>query len=184
MSQAQDGETSPNLEDMTVQMGAGLPAEHATTPRSPATAFGAVRAGLASMLEREVVRFGLVGLVNTGLDLGIYFALQVGGTPVLLANLLSTSAGLAFSFVANRGFTFSERSSGRAGRQLALFILCTGIGLWLVQPLVILGMDRLLLPYAALGAWQILIAKCVAIGFGMVWNWTLYNKVVFRSRRG
>lgn len=147
------------------------------------TLVDAVRSTVSGLLGREIVRFGLVGVVNTGLDLGVYFALQVGGTPVLLANFVSTSVGLAFSFVANRLFTFSARPSGGAVRQLALFVLCTGIGLWAVQPLVLLGMDRLLRPLAGLGAWHILISKCVAIGFGFVWNWTLYNKVVFSTRR-
>lgn len=182
MSRAREAGASPTLDGMTVEIGGGLPAERTPLQHSPTTAFGAARAGLSALLGREVVRFGLVGVVNTGLDLGVYFALQLGGTPVVLANLISTSVGLAFSFLANRVFTFSGRSSARAGRQLLLFVLCTGIGLWVIQPLVILGMGRLLLPYTTLGAWNILIAKCVAIGFGMVWNWTLYNKVVFRHR--
>lgn len=171
---------------MTAEIGTGAPADQVMPQRvTPALrrAAGTARGGLASLLAREVVRFALVGVVNTALDLGIFFVLQLGGTPVLLANLLSTSAGLAFSFVANRGFTFSGRSSSHARRQLVLFVVCTGVGLWAVQPLVILGMDRVLLPYAALGVWRILIAKCIAIGFGMVWNWTLYNRVVFRRAR-
>ncbi len=183
MSQRQEGDPSPTLDGMTVETRSGSSLEHLTAQRSSPTPFGAARAGVAGLLEREVVRFGLVGVVNTGIDLGIFFVLQLGGTPVILANLISTSAGLAFSFLANRVFTFSRRTSARAGRQLLLFVLCTGVGLWVVQPLVILGVDRLLLPYAALGAWLILISKCIAIGFGLVWNWTLYNKVVFRTRR-
>jgi putative flippase GtrA len=161
------------------------PSPDGDRPPTPGSGPVTARTRLASLLEREVLRFGLVGMVNTALDLGIFLALQLGGVPVIIANLISTSAGLAFSFGANRVFTFSGRTIGRtgAGRQLLLFVLCTGIGLWAVQPLVILAVDHLLAPYAAMGAWRILIAKCVAIGFGLVWNWTLYNRVVFRARR-
>lgn len=163
---------------MTVEIGADIAVEH-TGQRS---AHG-VRARLSGLLGAEVLRFGLVGVVNTGIDLGLYVLLHSVGTPLLLANLVSTTAGLTFSFVANRLFTFSARPSGSAGRQLLLFVVCTGIGLWVIQPLVLIGMDRLLAGVGAWGDLRTLLGKLVAIAFGMVWNWTVYNRIVFRTRR-
>lgn len=133
------------------------------------------------MARLEVFRFGMVGVANTGIDLAVYFLLQLGGTPVLLANLVSTSAGLSFSFAANRLFTFSARPKGGARRQIVLFVACTGVGLWIVQPLVILAVGQLLSGAAALGDTRILVAKLAAIAVAMVWNWMLYNRVVFRA---
>lgn len=141
-----------------------------------------MRHRLALLMRGEVLRFGAVGVVNTGIDLGIYFVLQSAGVPILLANLISTSAGLTFSFVANRLFTFSARPSGGFGRQLVLFVTCTGIGLWALQPLVILGADRLLSTAGSPADLRILLAKLAGIACGMVWNWLLYSKVVFRTR--
>jgi putative flippase GtrA len=166
---------------MTVEIGADVPTERIPLPGLPAT----LRARLDGVLRLEILRFGLVGVANTGIDLGLYFLLQASGSPVLLANLISTTAGLTFSFVANRLFTFRARpAGGSAVRQMLLFLVCTGIGLWVVQPLVLVGMGRLLEGFATLGDLRILIAKLAAIAIGMVWNWTLYNKVVFRTRKG
>ncbi|GLZ30458.1 sugar translocase [Lentzea sp. NBRC 105346] len=115
----------------------------------------------------RVVRFGLVGALNTLVDFALYVVL-VGFLPLLAANFVSTSCGMVTSFVLNRGFTF--RSSGPLGRQVVLFLLVTGTGLWVIQPLVLFGL-------AAFGAvW----AKLAAIGIGMVWNFALYNSFVFR----
>ena len=115
----------------------------------------------------RVVRFGLVGVLNTAVDFLLYLALA-GFLPVLAANFLSTSCGMVTSFVLNRGFTF--RSSGPLNRQILLFLLVTGTGLWVIQPLVLFGL-------ASFGAVQ---AKLAAIGVGMVWNFLLYNSFVFR----
>lgn len=164
---------------MTVEIGAQGPVQ-----RAGGGLARLLRARLASLLGREVLRFGLVGVANTAIDLGLYFLLQLNGTPLLIANLISTSAGLAFSFVANRLFTFSARPSGRAGRQLVLFVVCTGIGLWLIQPLVLVGMGALLAGFGQLGDLRILLGKLAAIAFGMVWNWSVYSRIVFRAGSG
>ena len=160
---------------MTVEIGTEVPVPSAggALPRL-------IRDRVSRLLGREVLRFALVGVANTGIDLGLYFLLHIGGTPLLLANLISTSAGLSFSFVANRLFTFSARPAGRAGRQLVLFVVCTGIGLWAIQPLVLVGMDHLLAAATGLGDLRILLGKLVAIAFGMVWNWIVYSRIVFR----
>lgn len=164
---------------MTVDIGAEVPVQ-----RADGSWTDAIRARVSGMLGREVLRFGLVGVANTGIDLGLYFLLQLGGTPLLVANLISTTAGLTFSFVANRLFTFSARPAGRAGRQLVLFVVCTGVGLWIIQPVVLVGMDHLLAEAVVLGDLRILLGKLIAIAFGMVWNWTVYNRIVFRSTGG
>lgn len=117
----------------------------------------------------RLVRFGLVGVLNTAVDLGLYLLL-VGFMPLVLANFVSTSCGMATSFCLNRGFTF--RSSGSVVRQLLLFVLVTGTGLWVVQPLVISA-------FSGLG---VLGAKLAGMSVGLVWNFVLYHYVVFPLR--
>ena len=56
---------------------------------------------------------------------------------ITLANLCSTSAGMAFSFVANGLFTF--RAGALTLRDAGLFVASTGIVMWVVQPLLIHG---------------------------------------------
>lgn len=135
---------------------------------------------IGRVLGRRVVRFAMVGTVNTAIDFGLFVALATAGIPVFGANAVSTSAGLLFSYFANRRFTF-----GVGGRHdpkaVLLFVAVTGTGLWLVQPLVILGVAALL--PASLPALLVTGAgKAAAIAVGLVWNFALYRTVVFRAR--
>ena len=70
-----------------------------------------------------VVRFAGVGVLNTLIDVGLFLLLhdRVG---IVLANFISTSAGMAFSFVVNGLFTF--KASRLTWRQAGLFLGTTG----------------------------------------------------------
>lgn len=126
------------------------------------------------------LRFGVVGVVNTLVDLLGYTWLALAGVPLLAANLISTSTGMVVSFALNRSFTFRARS-GDLRAQLALFVLCTTSGLWVVQPLVITGTGHLFAGPGSLTA--VTGPKLAGLAVGLVWNYVLYRKVVFRPRR-
>ncbi|MEU4769275.1 GtrA family protein [Actinosynnema sp. NPDC023794] len=123
------------------------------------------------------LRFGVVGVVNTFVDLLGYLSLVLTGTPTFLANLISTSMGMALSFVLNRSFTFRTRS-GDMRTQVPLFVLCTASGLWVVQPLAINVTVDLFGGSTTLSA--VTGPKLVGLAIGLVWNYVLYSKVVFR----
>jgi putative flippase GtrA len=122
------------------------------------------------------LRFGLVGVCNTAVDLLGYAALVSLGLPFFFANFISTSAGLLLSFTLNRNFTFRSRS-GDVRSQALWFIAVTGFGLWVMQPVVITLVD------SAFPGINVLIPKAAGIAMGLVWNYVLYNKVVFRPGR-
>jgi putative flippase GtrA len=123
-------------------------------------------------------RFALVGVVNTAIDFVLFGLLSLLGTPLLVANFVSTSCGMTFSYLANRSWTF--RSAASVRRSLAPFLLVTATGLWLVQPVVIALVARVLTD-SGLGVdlRTIWIPKAAAIGVGMVWNFAWYRWVVF-----
>ncbi|NTW42160.1 MAG: GtrA family protein [Cellulomonadaceae bacterium] len=133
-----------------------------------------------------LARFASVGIVNTIVDLGLYMILFAVGVTPLVANLISTSAGMAVSFAGNRRLVFG--STGHAGREATLFVLVCGAGIWGVQPLVIHAVTGALMS-AGLVAPLILsgLSKVAAILVAAVWNFVLYKEVVFRNgarRRG
>jgi putative flippase GtrA len=103
------------------------------------------------VLNRTVVRFAGVGTVNTAIDTLLFLMLH-RHLGVALANFVSTSTGMVFSFVVNGLFTF--RATRLTLREALLFLATNGVSLWIVQPLVILGLLHVLdLPLAAkLGA--------------------------------
>ena len=126
-------------------------------------------------------RFAVVGVVNTAIDFAVFGLLAVLGVPILLANFVSTSAGMTFSFLVNRSWTFRSTRSVRSS--LGPFVLVTAVGLWVIQPVVILLVGDLLdalVPTMATDLRTVWLPKAVAIGVGLVWNFSWYRRTVFR----
>ena len=122
----------------------------------------------------------MVGLANTVIDFGLLFALRALGLAIIPANMISTAAALTFSFFANRRFTFA--SSGGYLWQAVNFVVVTLIGLWVLQPVVLLIGTGILTPSLGEG-WALFVAKVIATVVSMVWNYLLYDRVVFRGQR-
>ena len=58
----------------------------------------------------------LVGLVNTGVDFGVLFALVYGlSAPTVLANVVSTSTALVVSYTLNKKRCFVVRARTKFG---------------------------------------------------------------------
>ena len=127
----------------------------------------------------QALRFAAVGVVNTGLDFGLFFGLTQLGLDRLVANFISTSISFIFSFFANKTYTFSAARSTHIGRQMALFIAVTLCGLWVIQPVII----TVVLAWVAGTWWGPLLAKLVATLGSLSWNYVLYAKVVFPQAR-
>lgn len=124
------------------------------------------------------MRFAAVGVCNTALDTGLFLLLHAhlggGERAVLLANLVSTSAGMLVSFVANGLVTF--RSSRLTPGHALRFLAITGTTMWLVQPLVITAAE------AVVGV--LLLAKLAAIGVCLVLNFAGYRWWVWADGAG
>ena len=134
---------------------------------------------MVTVAGREVsptgVRCAAVGVANTASDFGL-FALLHTSLGIVLANLVSTAAGMTFSFVVNGLFTFrAERLTlGQAVR----FLATTGTVLLVVQPVVI---D--LIAHALPTGFPVdreVAAKACSIGLVLVLNFLSYRFVVWR----
>lgn len=140
------------------------------------------------MIRQQVIRFIGVGFVNTVIDIAIYTILRNLGLVFILANIISTSIALCFSFTFNRSFTFKAHA-GKANDQFIKFIPITLCGLWLIQPIVIYfasSLNNVLhysthLPFAAQN--KILIPKLCATAVSLVWNYFWYKNYVFSTKR-
>ncbi|MFD0805672.1 GtrA family protein [Nocardioides caeni] len=133
-----------------------------------------------------VLRFAAVGICNTAID-AVLFVLLHDDLGIALANLVSTSAGMVFSFVVNGLFTFS---AGRLTlRDALLFVASTGLVMWVAQPLLIHGWLWLLErgPEVTLGAMaaddvRLWGAKLASIACSLVLNFLAYRFVVWPHR--
>lgn len=85
-----------------------------------------------------LVKYGMVGVVNTLVTALTFFLLRWFGVQEDVANLLSYVAGILNSFVMNKLFVFRDRRTGWT-RQGALFFLGAAL-CWMLQWLAFRGM--------------------------------------------
>ena len=128
----------------------------------------------------EKLRFAIVGGANTALDFGLLFLFVALGLNSIGANYLSTGIAFIFSFFANKSFTFRSKG-GNVRKQFLLFIVVTIFGLWVIQPLVILGVTAALTPFSLNESAVLFVAKLIATLASLVWNYLFYSKVVFKK---
>ncbi|HEV2635052.1 MAG TPA: GtrA family protein [Actinocrinis sp.] len=108
----------------------GIRAESARIPASrTATARAAVE-DLVRRLWREMVGFGLVGLVGVTCDIITFnVVLQVMHEPKVVASLCGTGLGTVVGYLGNRFWVFRRRDRRQSTAELLLFILVSVIGM-------------------------------------------------------
>lgn len=78
----------------------------------------------------QIVRFALVGVINTIVGLGIILALTEFGVAKVPANMAGYACGLCVSYVLNSRYTFrAEMSLRRAMHFLGVFGVCYTLNL-------------------------------------------------------
>ena len=123
-----------------------------------------------------VVRFAGVGVCNTAIDWALFLVLQ-DRLGITLANFVSSSAGMVFSFVVNGLFTF--RAERLTLRQAALFVATTGSVMWVAQPLLIHGWLWALDNAIDDADLRLAAAKLASIACSLVLNFAAYRLVVW-----
>jgi putative flippase GtrA len=142
-----------------------------------------------------VVRFAAVGLVNTFVDFLVLNILVFGiGLNKLPANMISVSVAIIVSYLLNHSIVFRQVGNEvDRKRKIALFVLITLVGAFVIQNVVIyLFVHVITLPATILqsitdaigfsfSAAFILLntAKLAATVCTMIWNYLLYRKFVF-----
>lgn len=130
--------------------------------------------------KSQLIRFGLIGVINTALDFGLLFILKSVGLMATTANIFSTSIAFVFSFFANKKYTFRS-SVTNIVREMILFVAVTLFGLWVLQT----GVIWLVLPHLSKllrsSEMGLLVTKLIATAVSMTWNYILYDKLVFKK---
>jgi len=149
------------------------------------------------LLRHSAVRFAIVGIINTGLDLIVFVILRYRlGTPVIHAHVAGFLLAVFNSFFMNKYWTFGDYTrGGRAWRQAAIFALSAS-GALIVSSTVLglaAGSARAALGPAGqvpvFGQWTVagltdLLAKFMATGASFLWNYFVSRAVIFRRRQG
>ena len=115
------------------------------------------------------VKFSLVGALGAIIDFGLLNLMRgVFGWPLLWANTLSVSVAIVSNFVWNRLWTFPESRARKKRTQLPQFTFINLIGL-LINNLIVVGVDALLVAHIG-EPWSYNVAKAIAIGIVLFWN--------------
>ncbi|MFZ1301776.1 MAG: GtrA family protein [Candidatus Microsaccharimonas sp.] len=137
---------------------------------------------MAKALEKhgDKLRFIVVGGTNTALDFLVLFIFVNLGVDKIIANYISTSVALVFSFFANKTFTF-KNTSKNAKKQFLIFLAVTLAGLWILQPIIIWLADLVLAPHITNETSLLFVAKMIATVASLIWNYMLYSRLVFKE---
>lgn len=126
------------------------------------------------ILLKEVMAFGLVGVLGLVIDLGLYNALSQHGW--LKAKCVSTIVATVFAYFGNRYLSFSHRARTSIGRETSFFFAIN---------LVVLGLSELVLALFAYPLDQrndhlvMNVVNLATIGLGTVFRFWAYKRFVF-----
>lgn len=131
----------------------------------------------------QVAKFALVGFVNTAIDFGILnfliiFTQITSGYLIFFLNAISFGTALVNSYFWNREWVFGSKKKGSFGIFLAVTLLGLAINSGIVY-LFTTFVPRIIVPSDELWA---NVAKVLATGVSMVWNFVGYKLVVFKKR--
>jgi putative flippase GtrA len=130
------------------------------------------------VLVHEVAKFGIVGAFNYVLDVGLFNALVLGPLDhrPLTAKTISTVVAVTSSYFLNRHWTFSHRVSTGHPRELAIFVLLSGIGL--AMTLGCLAFSEYVLDQHSLLARNI-AGNVIGVAVAMVFRFWSFKRWVF-----
>lgn len=121
----------------------------------------------------DILRFAVVGVVNTGVDFGVFALLfYAAGLGLATANVIAFSVAVTNSYFLNKYWSFAgARPSGRPALQYAAFVVVSVLGMAINTGIVV-----------GLALWlPAIIAKAAAAVVTPVWNFLCYRYLVFRE---
>ncbi|HYN67664.1 MAG TPA: GtrA family protein [Ornithinibacter sp.] len=133
--------------------------------------------GAMDVIYREMIKFGVVGLMAFVIDIGLANLLwhTVLSDKVTTAKVISGAVATLFSWVGNRQWTFRHRRSRPAHHEVVLFFGVNGIAL-------VISAATLYFSHYGLGFTSILadnVAVIFGIGLGTLFRFWAYRKFVF-----
>lgn len=135
---------------------------------------------LAARLSRsKVVRFGLVGVANSMIDLAVFAAALTLGTPALAANLLGWLVAVGFSYFANSRWSFERNPDIGDARSALRFVSLGALVTLGVSSGVLLSLAEAIGPMPAKLTGMVIAA---AVNF-VAARWSIENRIWGRQRR-
>ena len=123
-------------------------------------------------LIAQIMKFGIVGVLAFLIDYGVLMLLsQAFGVDPVLAAGISFTISVVFNYLASMRFVFTHRQDMSRGREFAIFIVLSVIGLG-INELCMYGGVALL----GTGTLMVTVTKVFATAVVMVWNFVSRKK--------
>lgn len=152
----------------------------------------------ANETAKQAGKFGLVGILNTVIDFGVFNVLtQIFGVYVVAANIVSVSVAIINSYIWNKNWTFQDKSKKHLPEQFVKFVTFsligmgiqtsvlwllatkwTATGVWAYSVVDLLGLERIFSESFVVNNW----AKVWGIGLALIWNFVAYKKWTFNKK--
>lgn len=137
------------------------------------------------LLITKFIKFAVVGASGAVIDFGLT-ALCKGffGIPELLSNAIGFTVAATSNYFLNRVWTWRSTSK-EVGIEYAKFFFVSLVGLGLNSLIVFLLKDTSIVPRFVDTTldWNFWVAKVVATGIVMVWNFVANNLFTFRKQK-
>jgi len=141
-----------------------------------------------STIIKQISKFVIVGVINTGIDFAVLNALLFStkiysGRWLILFNSISFSAAVINSYFLNKYWTFkSQNVEDSKAKQFSQFLIISIIGIS-INDAIVYGLATFTSPLFGLSAqmWTN-VAKLFATAASMVWNFIGYKFIVFKKK--
>ena len=120
-----------------------------------------------------IFKFGIVGVANTAVDAAVFAILALVGMPILIAQGVSYSCGVANSYWLNGRWTFRDATRGGNDRAKLIRFLITNLIVLALSALILMTLHDVL-------EWSLVMSKILATLMGMVLNYMASRYWVFR----
>nr|WP_212756025.1 GtrA family protein [Flexivirga aerilata] len=134
---------------------------------------------LVRSVWREAAKFGVIGVLNTFVDIGLFNLLVDGpmNDKVTTAKIISGGVATVLAWIGNRYWTFRHRRNRPVHHEVVLFFVVNGIAL---------GISALWVAFAHYtldmrGTLWLNVNAFIGIGLGTIFRFWAYKKYVFAN---
>lgn len=130
------------------------------------------------LLLKEISAFGVVGLINLFIDVGLFNLLHFGlGIGPLTSKFAATAVSVTSAYVMHRHWSFSHRARTGVRREYPLFFLINAVAL--LMGLAVLAVARYGLGLD--GVLSLNLANLVGTAIGTTFRFLAYKRWVFMA---
>lgn len=152
---------------------------------------------MANETVKQAGKFGIVGVSNTLIDLGVYnLLIFMFGMYTVYASVISVSLAIINSYIWNKRWTFQDRSKDDIPVEFIKFVLFSLVGLaiqagviWMLAEnwtksgefaysiVEAINLNSIFSEAFVIANW----AKVWGIGLALIWNFTAYKMWTFKK---